>query len=180
MIGRSLACCTARATFTVISLSGNASDRSGASRALTGRPLDCAAGHGQRGIRTLTALPAKGARRHEFPRCTRPSPGPEPACTGRRPPGRVQSRFGYPVGLPAPHDVERDKSPAGRSGRRKVPEGPARVGREPWWRLVASRSRTSGLVSRSSVRSGPLGPAPHGIRKELLAWKEQTWKTAAT
>jgi hypothetical protein len=69
--------------------------------------------------------------------------------------------------------------PEGR-GQRKVPEGPARVGREPWWRLVASRSRTSGLMSRSSVRSGPLGPAPHGIRKEPLAWKEQTWKTAAT
>jgi hypothetical protein len=27
----------------------------------------------------------------------------------------VQSRFGYPVGVPAPHDVERDKFP-----RRKV------------------------------------------------------------
>jgi hypothetical protein len=31
----------------------------------------------------------------------------------------MQSCFGYPVGVPAPHDVERAKSPAGRSGPRK-------------------------------------------------------------
>jgi len=60
----------------------------------------------------------------------------------------VQSRFGYPLGVPAPHDAERDKSPPG--------------------------------VLITGVIWGSLGPTPQGIRKELLAWKEQTWKTAAT